>query len=233
MGYTYTGFTVVVVMIKLQEKPAVKDAQKPMHHDDAERDCMKIYTGRGDNGTTELLSGERVPKSHERIDAIGDIDELNSALGLLCVYLLKEKEEICKEIRNIQVNLLYVGEVIATWRNASYHKKLKRIGKQQVKNIEAGIDRIDKKLPVLNHFILPSGHPSAIWAQFARTVCRRAERKVVRLSVEVKVGRPPKHFRWVIVYLNRLSDYLFVLGRYCNSLEGIPDDLFENLYGIK
>ena len=65
-----------------------------MRYDDAERDCMKIYTGRGDNGTTELFSGERVPKSHERIDAIGDIDELNSALGLLCVYLLKEKEGV-------------------------------------------------------------------------------------------------------------------------------------------
>jgi len=194
---------------------------------------MKIYSGSGDNGTTGLLSGERVPKSHERIDAIGDIDELNSALGLLCVYLLKKEEEICLEIRNIQSNLLYVGGVIAIWRNAPYHKNLKQIGKQQVKNLEAGIDRIDKKLTVLDRFILPNGHPSAVWAQFARTVCRRAERKVVRLSVEVKVGRPPKHLRWVIVYLNRLSDYLFVLGRYCNSLAGVTDDLFVNVYGMQ
>ena len=190
---------------------------------------MKVYTGTGDNGRTGLFSGERVTKSHEQIDAIGDIDELNSALGLLRVYLLKEDEEVCEEIRNTQANLFSVGGLIATSRNSPHLKDLKQIDKQQVENLEASIDRIDKKLPALNHFILPNGHPSAAWAQFARTVCRRAERKVVRLSVEVKVGLPPKHLRWVIVYLNRLSDYLFVLGRYCNFLAGIPDDSYVNL----
>ena len=190
---------------------------------------MKIFTGKGDNGTTGLFSGERVPKNHERIDAIGDIDELNSALGLLRVYLSEENEEICTEIRNIQANLLYVGGLIATWRDSPYLKQLKQISEQQVERLEAGMDRIDKVLPALNRFILPNGHPAAVWAQFARTVCRRAERKVVGLSVEVKVGRPPIQLRWVLAYLNRLSDYLFVLGRYCNFLAGIPDDSYVNL----
>jgi cob(I)alamin adenosyltransferase len=198
--------------------------RKSEKKNDTERDGMTIFTGKGDNGTTGLFSGERVPKNHERIDAIGDIDELNSALGLLRVYLSEENEDVCKEIRNIQANLLYVGGLIATWRDSPHLKELKQLGKQQVENLEEGIDRLDKILPALNRFILPNGHPAAVWAQFARTVCRRAERKVVGLSVEVKVGKPPKQLRWVLAYLNRLSDYLFVLGRYCNFLTGIPDD---------
>jgi cob(I)alamin adenosyltransferase len=187
---------------------------------------MKIFTGKGDNGTTGLLSGERVPKSHERINAIGDIDELITTLGLLRVHLPREGEEIGKEIRRIQSDLFHVGALISTWRDSPTLQKLKQIDEEHINFLEAAIDRIDQKLPALEHFILPDGHPSAAWAHFARTICRRAERHVVRLSVEIKVGNPPKVLRWVVVYLNRLSDYLFVVGRYCNYLADIADDLW-------
>lgn len=185
---------------------------------------MKIYTGRGDDGTAGLLSGERVPKSHERIDAIGDIDELSSALGLLRIYLPATYEEIGKEIRLIQSDLVNMGALIATWRDSPTLQGLKQIQEEHIRFLEAAIDRLDQKLPAIEHFILPDGHPSAAWAHFARTVCRRVERHVVRLSLEVKVGKPPKHLRWAIIYLNRLSDYLFVVSRYCNYLEGISDE---------
>jgi cob(I)alamin adenosyltransferase len=185
---------------------------------------MKIFTGKGDNGTTALLSGERVPKSHERIDAIGDIDELTSSLGILRVHLPREDEEIGKEIRRIQSDLFNVGALLSTWRDSPTLQRLTQIGQEQVTFLETAIDRLDQKLPVLEHFILPDGHPAAAWAQFARTICRRAERHVVRLSVEIKVGNPPKVLRWVVVYLNRLSDYLFLVGRYYNHLAGIADD---------
>jgi cob(I)alamin adenosyltransferase len=188
---------------------------------------MKIYTGKGDNGTAGLLSGERVPKSHERIDAIGDIDELTSSLGLLRVNLPKENEEIGKEIKRIQSDLLYVGALISTWRDAPVLKKLKQINKEHIDFLEAAIDRVDQKMPPLEHFILPDGHPAAAWAHFARTICRRTERHIVRLSVEIKVGKHPKLLRWVIIYLNRLSDYLYVVGRYCNYLAGIADDVWK------
>lgn len=138
---------------------------------------MKIYSGKGGNGAAGLLSGERVPKSHERIDAVGDIDELTSALGLLRAHLTMEDAEISTEIRRIQSDLLSIEALIATWRDASILQELKQIGKQHVRFLETAIDRLDQKLPELKHFILPNGHPSAAWAHFARTVCRRAERQ--------------------------------------------------------
>ena len=188
---------------------------------------MKIFTGKGDNGTTGLLSGERVLKSHERIDAIGDIDELTTTLGLLRVHLPKEDKEVGKEIRQIQSDLFIIGALISTWRDSPTVQNLKQIDKEHIDFLEAAIDRINEKLPTLDHFILPDGHPSAAWAHFARTVCRRAERHVIRISVEVKVGNPPRVLRWVVVYLNRLSDYLFAVGRYCNHLADIEDDLWK------
>jgi cob(I)alamin adenosyltransferase len=188
---------------------------------------MKIYTGRGDDGTAGLLSGERVPKSHERIDAFGDIDELSSALGVLRAGLTGGALETDAVLRRIQSDLLKIGACLAAWRDAPVLERLEKIDDDDVRFIETSIDALEAVLPRLKGFLLSTGHPSAAWAHFARSVCRRAERKVVGLSVELKVGRPPRQLRGIMVYLNRLSDYLFVLGRYCNHLAQVPDDIWK------
>ena len=187
---------------------------------------MKIYTRRGDNGTAGLLSGERISKSHERIEALGDIDELTSALGIVRMSMRQGDEEVGREIRVIQSNLLKLGAQIATWRDSPEAERYSGVGEADVRTLETAIDRIQESLPVLEHFLLPFGHPAAVHAHMARSVCRRAERHVVRLSVQVSVGKPPKVLKWALVYLNRLSDYLFVAARYLNLRAGMPDDLW-------
>lgn len=186
---------------------------------------MKIYTGRGDNGTAGLISGERILKSHDRIEALGDIDELISVLGLLRIYLTSDCKEKDDELRRIQTDLFDIGTLVATWRDSPAPSKCRQIGSEHIRWLESAIDYISSQVPVLEHFLLPFGHPTAVWAHFARTICRRAERHFVKLSVEAMVGKPPKLLRWAIIYLNRLSDYLFVAGRYGNHMAGIPDDI--------
>lgn len=189
---------------------------------------MKIYTGRGDDGTAGLLSGERVPKSHERIEAFGDIDELSSALGVLRAGLNGQNAQIDAALRRIQADLLKIGACLAAWRDAPVLERLEKIGDEDIRFLETAIDDTDGLLPQLKGFLLSAGNPSAAWAHFARSVCRRAERRVVALSVELKVGRPPRQLRGTMVYLNRLSDYLFVLARYCNQLAGVADDIWRH-----
>ncbi|MBU0973523.1 MAG: cob(I)yrinic acid a,c-diamide adenosyltransferase [Proteobacteria bacterium] len=188
---------------------------------------MKLYTGRGDDGNAGLLSGERVPKSHERIDALGDIDELGSALGIFRAGLTRETQAAGRHIRRIQSDLMNIGACLSAWRDAPILDRLKKINEADIQFLETSIDSIQELLPELKGFVLPGGHPSEAWAHFARSVCRRAERKIAALSIELKVGRPPKQIKPILVYLNRLSDYLFVLGRYCNHLENIPDDIWK------
>jgi len=182
---------------------------------------MKIYTGRGDDGTTAgSVKGERVPKNHVRIDAFGNIDELNSALGMLRAFLPETGEGLRHEIGRIQSHLLLASSWIATWRGSSIAEQQEKIGEEDIRFLETAIDRMDKKLPELNHFIIPEDHPLPALAHVARTVCRRAERDVIRVSCEVKLEDPPEPLQSIIIYLNRLSDYLFVLGRYSSYLIG-------------
>ncbi len=188
---------------------------------------MKIYTGRGDDGTAGLFSGERVLKSHERIEAFGDVDELNSSLGALRAALPPNQKDLIHEIKQIQSHLLHVGAWLATSPEATSLGLLTEIGDNHIQFLESAIDRIDAQLPALKGFILPGGHMAAALAHLARTVCRRTERHSVRLSAEVHVGRPPKKLRGVLVYLNRLSDYLFVVARYCNHIQDRPDEVWE------
>jgi cob(I)alamin adenosyltransferase len=188
---------------------------------------MSIYTGRGDDGTTRLLSNEQVPKNHERIDAFGDIDELNSALGVLRSGLPKDACETDHQIRQIQSNLLKIGAYLSTWRDSPILDQLEKINADDVRSIERIIDAMENALPKLNEFLLYGGTPAAAWSNFARAICRRAERKVVGLSIELRVGRPPKHIKHILIYLNRLSDFLFVLGRHLNHLCQIPDDRWQ------
>jgi cob(I)alamin adenosyltransferase len=188
---------------------------------------IKIYTGGGDRGRTSLFSGERVSKSHQRVEAYGDVDELNSVLGALVAVLPQEQSELIAEIRRIQSDLMYVGAWLSTTPDSPSLAGLNKITDAHSRALEAAIDRMEEKLPELKGFVLPGGHISAAWAHVARTVCRRAERQVVRLFAEPGQGQAPSQLGGVLVYLNRLSDYLFVLARHCNWVLGIPEILWR------
>jgi len=186
---------------------------------------MKIYTGSGDRGKTSLFSGERIVKSDLRIEAYGDVDELNSMLGVLIAGLPDALETLAPEVIRIQCDLLDVGAWLATTPGSSAVEMLTLFTTEKVTWLEAAIDRLDETLPPLTGFILPGGHPSGAWAQVARTVCRRAERHALRdtdapLDESVAV---------MLTYLNRLSDYLFVLARHCNMQTGTAEILWDTV----
>lgn len=165
---------------------------------------MKVYTKTGDKGQTALLGGSRVPKSDVRIEAYGTVDELNSYIGLLRDQEVNEnRKEILKEIQD---RLFTIGSDLATVPGKDKVKK-PDLEERDILLLEKGIDHMEEELPPLTAFILPGGHQSVSFAHIARTVCRRAERTVVKLHEEEYVSD------LVIKYLNRLSDYLFVLGR--------------------
>jgi cob(I)alamin adenosyltransferase len=176
---------------------------------------MKIYTGTGDRGITSLFSGERVPKDNTRVDAYGDIDELNSVLGALTANL-SDEEALIEELQQIQSALLQLSAWLATRPDSALLESLEEIGDEQITFLEDAIDRL-----------LPAGHITASWAHVARTVCRRSERKVVPLLNNVPEGKAVAQYRKSIVYLNRLSDYLFVLARHCNHMNGFTDKLWK------
>jgi cob(I)alamin adenosyltransferase len=188
---------------------------------------MKIYTGSGDRGKTSLLSGERVSKADLRVEAYGDVDELNSILGGIVAALPPTEAELAKEIQKIQSVLLYIGACLAVTPGSPVSAELEEITEEDSKALEDAIDRIDGSLPPLKEFILPGGHISAAWAHLARAVCRRAERHVVNLSAIQTGTVGSEQLRHVIVYLNRLSDYLFVLARLCNKIHGISDTMWK------
>ena len=189
---------------------------------------MKIYTGGGDKGKTSLFSGERVPKNHERVDAYGDIDELSSLLGALAALIPEQGQEIVEEIHQIQSDLLSAGAILATTPDSSSFDSLTKIGLDKSKILEKSMDRMDAELPRLKTFILPGGHISSAWAHIARTVCRRAERRMIGLFQQSDADNDssvsiPEHVQELLVYINRLSDYLFVTARYCNHILGTED----------
>lgn len=194
---------------------------------------MSVYTRGGDKGTTSLFSGERVPKSHERIEAYGDVDELCSVLGALVSVLPETETERIKELQTLQAELLKAGAWLATTPDSSSIKFLEEFSADSAKKLEALIDAMETDLPRLKSFILPGGHISASWAHIARTVCRRAERHVIRMLSEPNEEQPgeisaaedkaTEQIRNVLIFLNRLSDYLFVLARHCNQAAGVAD----------
>jgi len=186
---------------------------------------MKIYTGSGDRGRTSLLSGERVLKSHLRVEVGGDIDELNSLMGVIAAILPKHSSEINEEIRQIQSILLLIGAWFSTTPDAPIRSNIKQVTDRQISFLENAIDRMENQLPELRNFILPGGHLSAALAHAARTVCRRVERNAVRL--EVNNDTPHKSNNNVIVFLNRLSDYLYTMARYCNQVFGVSDSVWK------
>lgn len=184
---------------------------------------MKIYTGTGDRGKTSLFSGERVSKADRRVEAYGAVDELNSVLGALAASLEPDQPGLVSEVRRIQADLFRVGARLATTGDGTPNPSLPEVGADHAAWLERAMDRMQEELPSLKGFILPGGHPSAAWAHVARTVCRRAERHVVGLKDAQAQGTESEAFWMLILYLNRLSDYLFLLARICNRVHGHDD----------
>jgi cob(I)alamin adenosyltransferase len=170
----------------------------------------RIYTKSGDGGETGLGDGTRVPKDAARVAAYGDVDELNSALGLLAAHCPDCPEAAL--LRVIQNDLFDVGADLCVPQSEQEEAgKALRVVAAQYERLEQAIDRLNEGLTPLRSFILPGGTPAAAWLHLARTVCRRAERSVVTLSRAEKVN---SH---ALIYLNRLSDFLFVLARVAND----------------
>ncbi len=186
----------------------------------------KVYTRTGDTGSTRLVGGKKVAKDAARIEAYGTIDELNSVLGLARVFNddLKDKLPASKQLddifRRLQNELFDLGSELATPPDFSYEGMF-RIGDGEVKALERIIDTCQEDLEPLNSFILPGGGKVGGFLHQARTVCRRAERDILRLSREEEL-RP-----WPLKYVNRLSDLLFVLSRWVSKKLGEPEYLWE------
>jgi cob(I)alamin adenosyltransferase len=179
----------------------------------------RIYTKTGDQGDTALGDGRRVPKDHPRVAAYGTVDELNAILGLLASQFPQAAES--ELIRAIQNDLFDVGADLCLPQSADEKPAAHlRVRTEQAERLEQAIDRLNAGLTPLTSFILPGGAAAAAWCHLARTVCRRAEREVVTLAREESIN--PQ----VIVYLNRLSDLLFVLARVYNN-QGRDDVLWQ------
>jgi cob(I)alamin adenosyltransferase len=175
---------------------------------------MKIYTKTGDNGDTSLFGGKRLPKSTLRIDAYGTVDELNAQLGV--VRALNPPDEIESILEQLQNQLFVLGADLATPMD-TVSPKIQRIQQDHIQNLEKIIDQIETQLKPLQSFILPGGQLVGSQMHLARTVCRRAERLVDALGRKEDIGK------FLLVYLNRLADLLFVLARYANILAGTAE----------
>ncbi len=172
---------------------------------------MKIYTKSGDTGETSLFSGRRVPKSDLRVESYGTVDELNSVLGLVRTYTLPSQATVWLE--TVQNDLFILGADLATPMD-SQPSWLVRMSEAPTLVLERAIDFMDTELEPLKVFILPGGVPAAATLHIARTVCRRAERLCVALHAEQSIN---PH---ALIYLNRLSDFLFTLARWINKTAG-------------
>lgn len=188
---------------------------------------MKIYTKTGDKGTTALFGGTRVPKHHIRIESYGTIDELNSHLGLI------RDQEINQQYKDllihIQDRLFTIGAILATdpekaiLKNGKERLNIPKISAEDIERLEKEMDTMNTELPAMTHFVLPGGHQTVSFCHIARCVCRRAERLATALN-DIE-GISPN----ALMYLNRLSDYLFVLARklsydlQANEIKWIPE----------
>lgn len=172
---------------------------------------MKIYTKTGDEGTTSLFGGTRVPKHHLRIESYGTVDELNSYIGLIKDQQISSK--VKDSLIRIQHDLFTLGAMLATppekenLKSGKERLNIPKISEESVLFLENNIDQMNTELPEMTHFILPGGHTTVSFCHIARCVCRRAERLSVQLNDNEYVNEN------ILKYLNRLSDYLFVLAR--------------------
>ncbi|ATL49680.1 ATP:cob(I)alamin adenosyltransferase [Chitinophaga caeni] len=168
---------------------------------------MKIYTKTGDKGKTSLIGGTKVPKSHIRIESYGTVDELNSYIGLVNDYIADPPGQAM--LREIQDRLFTVGAALACDPEKETKMSIPDLHDSDISLLEQEIDRMNDVLPAMKFFILPGGHVAVSTCHIARCVCRRAERLCVQMHEEEMFVEPK-----VLQYLNRLSDYLFVLARY-------------------
>lgn len=176
----------------------------------------KLYTRMGDQGETALFGGDRVPKDHPRIEAYGSVDELNSALGLAVSFIRQRR--VAAVLQSIQNELFNIGSELASESGSRAEKGRMFVDPEgKIAGLERLIDEYDAKVPPLRTFILPSGSRAGAFLHLARSVCRRAERAAVRLSRQEDVNP------YVVIYLNRLSDLLFVLARYVNKAGRRPE----------
>ena len=182
-----------------------------------ERLTVKIYTKTGDDGKTGLLGGLQVSKTHPAIEAVGTVDELNSLLGVVVSHPIAA--QIQKELTSIQNDLFDIGSRFAACLSDT--DRVADLPPGQIEKLEQTIDRYQETLPPLTAFILPSGSPAACHLQLARSVCRRAERRIVDLVESAEDLK--RDFKTELIYLNRLSDLLFVLSRAVNQAEHITE----------
>ncbi|MBC7553957.1 MAG: cob(I)yrinic acid a,c-diamide adenosyltransferase [Taibaiella sp.] len=177
---------------------------------------FKIYTKTGDKGGTSLIGGVRVPKSHIRIESYGTVDELNSYIGM--VSDMAGIEAIAEQLREVQDRLFTIGAALATSPDKEVKMKLPDLHESDASWLEAHIDTMNETLPEMRSFILPGGNLASSTCHVARCVCRRAERICVAMQEQEEVMPP-----LIILYLNRLSDYLFVLARYIGHINNAPE----------
>ena len=175
---------------------------------------MKIYTKTGDFGNTSLFGGKRVDKDNQRIEAYGTLDELNSVIGLILVEKVNEKTR--KILTILQQSLFVIGSELATPSDVQ-SKAIRPLTNEEIKLLENYIDEIDADLPPLKNFIIPGGTKAASLLHFARTVCRRAERRIVEIDKSENISKN------IIAYMNRLSDLLFVIARFENHVTSTPE----------
>ncbi len=180
----------------------------------------KVYTRTGDDGSTGLGGGQRVPKDSFRVEAYGTVDELSCHLGLALASELVEALQ--PTVRRMQNDLFHLGSDLCILEEDKQKFPVPQIEERHVKALEELMDRLSEELEPLANFILPGGHPAAAHLHVARTVCRRAERDLIRLSREEAVSP------YTLPYLNRLSDALFVMARYQNLRSGSQDVLWDS-----
>lgn len=184
---------------------------------------MKIYTKTGDKGQTALVSGERIDKDDQRIEAYGTVDELNSFIGLANSCLGMRDEDLKEDLTKIQHHLLDIGAELASLSDKKTARvKVPHVTEKKVTWLESSIDRYDKELTQLTQFILPGGDEVASQLHVARSVCRRAERCVITVQKSREVNSE------LIKYLNRLSDFLFTVARVINMRAGNGDVVWEH-----
>jgi cob(I)alamin adenosyltransferase len=179
-----------------------------------------IYTRKGDEGETSLGGGQRVPKDSARVTAYGTVDELNSAIGVALAHGLPPR--LMETLPVIQNELFHLGSDLAFREEDKQKYQLPQIEERHVRQLEEWIDELNEVVGPLQNFILPGGSTGAAQLHVARTICRRAERAVFTLAREEPIGA------WVMPYLNRLSDLLFVLARYENRQRGIAEPLWNS-----
>jgi cob(I)alamin adenosyltransferase len=182
----------------------------------------KIYTRTGDKGATLLATGERVLKSNVRIEAYGTVDELNSTVGMLrdTIVVDSRLQDLCEKLSKIQNELFDIGGELSVPLDVLDTERQQVVSMRDVSRLESEMDAFNESLPPLENFVLPGGHLANSTAHLVRTVCRRAERAVVRMSEQDAVRDE------IRIYLNRLSDWFFVLSRELSRRLGVPEVLW-------